>query len=81
MGPVLFLLYINGYLNGLSCDAVMFADDVKIGRTIESPCDIQGRQNETQTSPRGPLYISILLNVSFLGCIFDRRRTILFSIN
>ncbi len=46
MGPVLFLLYINGYLNGLSCDAVMFVDDVKIGRTIESPCDVQGLQND-----------------------------------
>ncbi len=29
-GPVLFLLYITDCLNGLSCDAVMFADDVKI---------------------------------------------------
>ncbi len=29
-GPVLFLLYISDCLDGLSCDAVMFADDVKI---------------------------------------------------
>ncbi len=29
LGSVLFLLYINDCLNGLSCDAVMFADDVK----------------------------------------------------
>ncbi len=40
-GPVLFLLYINDCLNGLSCDAVMLADDVKIWRTIESPSDVQ----------------------------------------
>ncbi len=30
LGPVLFLMYINDCLNGLSCDAVMFVDDVKI---------------------------------------------------
>ncbi len=28
-GLVLVLLYINDCLNGLACDAVMFADDVK----------------------------------------------------
>ncbi len=41
LGPVLFLLYINDCLNGLSCDAVMFADDVKIWRSIESLTDVQ----------------------------------------
>ncbi len=44
--PVLFLLYINDCLNGLSCDAVMFADGVKIWRTIESPSDVQSLQND-----------------------------------
>ncbi len=39
-GHVLFLLYINDFLNGLSCDAAMFADDVKI---FESPSDVQRR--------------------------------------
>ncbi len=42
---VLFLLYMNDYLNGLLCDAVMFADDVKIRRTIESPSDVQSLQH------------------------------------
>ncbi len=46
LGPVLFLLYINDGLNGLSCDALMFADDVKIWRTIESPSDVQSLQND-----------------------------------
>ncbi len=41
LGLVLFLFYINDCLNGLSCDAEMFADDVKIWRTIESPSDVQ----------------------------------------
>ncbi len=46
LGPVLFLLYTNDCLNGLSCDAAMFAGDVKIWRTIESPSDVQSLQNE-----------------------------------
>ncbi len=46
LGPVLFLMYINDCLNGLSCDAVMFADDMKIWRTIESPSDVQRLQND-----------------------------------
>ncbi len=46
LGHVLFLLYINECLNGLSCDAVMFAEDVKIWRTIESPSCVQRLQND-----------------------------------
>ncbi len=46
LGPVLFLLHINDCLNGISCDAVMFADDVKIWWTIESPFDVQSLQND-----------------------------------
>ncbi len=46
LGPVLFLLYINDCLNGLSCDTVMFAGDVKIWRTIESPSQNQSLQND-----------------------------------
>ncbi len=46
LGLVLFLFYINDCLNGLSCDAEMFEDDVKIWRTIESPSDVQRLQND-----------------------------------
>ncbi len=46
LGPILSLLFINDCLNGLLCDAVMFADDVKIWRTIESPSDVQSLQND-----------------------------------
>ncbi len=46
LGPVLFLLYINDCINGLSYDAVMFADDVKILRAIESPSDFHSLQND-----------------------------------
>ncbi len=41
LGPLLYLFYVRECLNGLSCDAVMFADDVKILRTIMSPPDVQ----------------------------------------
>ncbi len=42
-GPVLFLVYINECLNGLSCYVAMFADDVKIS---ESPSDAPSLQND-----------------------------------
>ncbi len=51
LGPVLFLLYINDCLNGLSCDAVMFADDVNIWRTTESTSDVQSLQNDVSYLP------------------------------
>ncbi len=41
LGPLLFLMYINDCLNGLSGDAVMFTGDVKMWRTIESSTDVQ----------------------------------------
>ncbi len=34
-----------------------------------------------QTGTRDPSCVSMQINVSFLGCIVDRRRTIMFSIN
>ncbi len=46
LGPVLFLLYINDCLNDLTYDARMFADDVKMWMTIESPPDVQSLQND-----------------------------------
>ncbi len=51
LGPVLSLLCVNDCLNSLSCDAVMFADDVKIWRTIESPSDVQSLQNDVVYLP------------------------------
>ncbi len=83
-GPVLFLLYISDCLDGLSYDAVMFADDVKIWRTIESPSDIQTLQNDVDclsSLSQGALTSFNTINVSSLGCILDRRRTIMFSVN
>ncbi len=43
---VLSLIYINDCLQGLSCDAVMLADYVKIWRTIQNPPDVQILQND-----------------------------------
>ncbi len=46
LGPALFLLYINDCFNGLWCATVLFADDVKIWRTMESSPDVQSLQND-----------------------------------
>ncbi len=83
LGPVLFLLYINDCLNGPSCDAVMFADDVKIWRTIESPSDIQSLQNDVDylsSWSQGALMSFNTDKCVVLG-LHPRRGTIMFSIN
>ncbi len=46
LGLVLFLLYINDCLNGLSRDVVILEVDVKIWRTIASTPDVQSLQND-----------------------------------
>ncbi len=76
-------MYINDCLNGLSCDAVMFADDVKIGRTIESSTDVinqlsiwsQGkcvvlRLYPQQANNNNPQY---QLNGKLLRCVSHQR--------
>ncbi len=51
LGLLLFLLYINDCLNGFSCEVVIFAGEVKICRTIESPSDVQNLQNDADDLP------------------------------
>ncbi len=59
--------YIDECLNGLSCDAVMFADEVRIGRTIESPSDVQSLQNDIiQLSTCSQGALMSLDNASFI---------------
>ncbi len=45
VGPVVFLLYINDCLNGLSCE-LLCAGDVKIWGAIKSPSDVPSLQND-----------------------------------
>ncbi len=84
LGLVLFLLYINDCLNGLSCDAVMFADDVKIWRTIESPSDVQSLQNDVDylsSWSQGALMSLNTDKCAVLRLHPARRGTITFSFN
>nr|VZI18292.1 unnamed protein product [Spirometra erinaceieuropaei] len=39
LGPLLFLVYINDCVDDLGCSAIMFADDVKLWRSIRSDAD------------------------------------------
>ncbi len=81
LGPVLFLLYINDCLSGLSCDAVMFADDVKIWRTVESPSDVQSLQNDVEYLSSWSQGALMSFNTDKCVGILDRRGTIIYSIN
>ena len=40
LGPLLFNLYINGITNGIKSDVLLFADDIKLGRSIKAAEDI-----------------------------------------
>ncbi len=46
LGPILFLIYVNDCLDGLTCEKVMFADDLKIWNSIERSEDGQSLQND-----------------------------------
>ena len=39
LGPLLFLIFVNDILDNLSCEKLMFADDLKIFCRINSPAD------------------------------------------
>ncbi len=57
LGPVLFLMYINHRLNGFSCDAVMFADDVKFGEQLRAHLmskDCKMISINCESGPKGP---------------------------
>ena len=39
LGPLLFILYVNDITNGVQSTIEMFADDSKLYRIIQKPCD------------------------------------------
>jgi len=49
LGPLLFLVYINDIVNGLSSNACLFADDCVIYRKITSPADCEIIQQDLKT--------------------------------
>ncbi len=80
-GSVLFLLNACDCVDGLWCDVAMFTDNVKIWRTVEGSSDVQSLQNDINQLPAWSLWVSTQMNVSFLGCIVDKRRAVTDSIN
>lgn len=46
LGPVLFLLFINDITNGLNCEHLLFADDLKIFYKIDTTADCLVLQND-----------------------------------
>jgi len=49
LGPLLFLLYINDLPSLLSCDNLMFADDLKIFKKVKNVNDCVTLQNDLNT--------------------------------
>ena len=46
MGPLPYLVYINGLPQGLRCNAILFADDTSLFSTITSPAISSSNLNE-----------------------------------
>ena len=46
LGPILFVLYINDLPENIVSNVYMFADDIKIFKTITSPRDQRILQND-----------------------------------
>ncbi len=79
-----FLAYQNDCLNGLSCDAAMFTDDVRTWRTIESPSHVQSLHNVMDYLSNWSQGALMKFNTDkyvVLRLQLDRRRAIMFSIN
>ncbi|BHF63428.1 hypothetical protein SprV_0200642000 [Sparganum proliferum] len=51
LGPTLFLVFINDCVNDLDCDAILFADDIKLWKVIQNTADadhLQANLNRTE---------------------------------
>ena len=46
LGPLLFAIFVNNILNIVRSDVYLFADDIKLSRTIKSSDDIQILQDD-----------------------------------
>ena len=46
LGPLLFILYVNDITDGLQSTLEMFADDSKLYRIIQNPCDSEVLQQD-----------------------------------
>ena len=46
LGPLLFILYVNDITDGVQSTLEMFADDSKLYRIIQNPCDTDTLQHD-----------------------------------
>nr|VZI50958.1 unnamed protein product [Spirometra erinaceieuropaei] len=51
LGPTLFLVFINDCVKNLDCDAILFADDIKLWKAVHNAADadhLQANQNRLE---------------------------------
>nr|VZI47896.1 unnamed protein product [Spirometra erinaceieuropaei] len=73
LGPLLFLVYINDCVDDLGCSAIMFADDVKLWRSIRSDADRYALQDSLNRL--NSWSARWLLNFNVDKCVVLRLRT------
>ena len=64
LGPLLFLLYVNDIPDSISCSLKLFADDVKIYMTTQSPSDVVHLQYNLDLLNNWSLKWQLYLNIS-----------------
>ncbi|VDL95591.1 unnamed protein product [Schistocephalus solidus] len=73
LGPLIFLVSINDWVDDLDCSAVMFADDVKLWRVIRSDSDRHALQEDLNRLSNWSA--RWLLNFNVGKCVVLRLRT------
>lgn len=64
LGPLLFLLFVNDITEVISSNYLLFADDLKIYRIINSPCDSIAFQNDLNNVYQWCLQNRLFLNIA-----------------
>ena len=64
LGPLLFLMFIDNIAETITCEALMYADDIKIFSSITSPLDCESLQNDLEVVSAWCLKYRLRLNIS-----------------
>ena len=76
LGPVLFLFYVQDLVSKLTVDRSLYADDLKLSRTIASSSDAHLLQADLDIVAQWDTLNSLHLNLSKYQVItFSRRRS------
>ena len=78
LGPLLFIIFINDLVNRISCNTLLYADDMKIFTSVRGDEDCVELQNDLRTVSEWCVYNKMKLNIEKCCMIsFTRKKNIL----